>query len=81
MAGERPKLPTNERLDLKRSLVRRVVTYGAGAFLFIGGGGLIAWLKLDGNHAEAKDLFLAILPVSSAIISYWFASQSGRKEN
>ena len=60
----------------KRSLVRRVITYAAASFLFIGGAIFIGALYLaDNKNDQAKDLFLTILPVSSAVISYWFASR------
>ena len=28
------------------------------------------------KYPEAKDLFLTVLPVASAIVSYWFAGRS-----
>ena len=69
----------DESIERQRSRVRRVVTYIAAGFLFFVGTLLICWLEYNNNHDEAKDIFLAILPVSSAIISYWFASRPSSK--
>ena len=45
---------------------------GAAAFLFAGGALMIA-------ADEAKDIFLTVLPVISAIVPYWFAGRSTDK--
>ena len=65
-----------ERRESKRNSVRIRVTYGAAAFLFIGGFIMIIVLLFKSSYAEAKDVFLTILPVSSAVISFWFAGRS-----
>lgn len=65
-----------QRRESRRSLVRIGVTYGAALFLFLGGALMIAWLLLKGDTDNAKDMFLAIMPVSAAVLSYWFASRS-----
>ena len=65
--------------ESKRSAVRVRVTYTAAAFLFVGGPLMIMVLLLQGSYDEAKDIFLTILPVSAAIVSYWFAGRSSDK--
>ena len=62
--------------QLRRSHVRIVITYVAAGFLFFGGYGMVVYLLACGKIDEAKSLFLSILPVSSAVISFWFG---GRK--
>jgi hypothetical protein len=62
--------------QLRRSHVRIVITYVAAGFLFFGGYGMVAYLLACGKIDEAKSLFLSILPVSAAVISFWFG---GRK--
>ena len=38
--------------------------------------GLLLWLGSDATGmAEAKDLFLATLPIGSGILAYWFAAR------
>ncbi len=70
-----------EKRESRRSLVRVLVTYGAAGFLFVIGSAMILALLYQGSYAEAKDLFLTILPVSAAIVSYWFAGRSVGKPN
>ena len=65
-----------EQRESKRSLVRITVTYEATAFLFGIGAIMIAILLWKNKYEEAKDVFLTILPVSSAVISFWFAGRS-----
>ncbi len=62
--------------QLRRSHVRIVITYVAAGFLFFGGYGMVVYLLACGKIDEAKSLFLSILPVSTAVISFWFG---GRK--
>ena len=67
----------DKELKRKRSYVRVKITHYAAYFLFGGGAGLIiAFLFIKDDSTAAKDLFMAILPVASAILSFWFA---GRK--
>ena len=72
-----------EKLEVRRSKVRIWVTYSATYFLFIGGTGFIIFLLWKGGDhiSTAKDIFLTILPVSAAIISYWFAGRGKGPEN
>ena len=72
-------MANEEELESKRSAVRVWVTYGAAAFLFAGGALMIVAFLYKGFHDEAKDIFLTVLPVSSAIVSYWFAGRSTEK--
>ncbi len=74
MKSETEKLEL--KLELRRSLVRIWVTYGAAGFLFVGGALMIAVYLFKDSYAEAKEVFLTILPVSSAVISFWFAGRS-----
>ena len=67
---------SSEGRESRRSLVRVAVTYAAALFLFVGGAGLIGWFMAVEKYPEAKDLFLTVLPVASAIVSYWFAGRS-----
>ena len=66
-------------MDGRRSLVRQVVTYSAALFVFVGGGIMIITLAVysgeDGIDA-AKDLFTAILPIATGVITYWFAGRA-----
>ncbi len=58
-------------------------------YLFIFGPVFCYWLffraaaDADGNTVsrvdDAKDLFLAILPISSGILAYWFAARGAEK--
>ncbi len=61
------------------SRVRVWVTYGAALYVFLFGAilcGLLLWLGSDATGmAEAKDLFLATLPIGSGILAYWFAAR------
>ena len=62
-----------------RSKVRIRTTYAAVAFLFGGGSIFIAFLIWTRKLPEAINLFQTILPVSAAIISFWFAGRGGKK--
>lgn len=60
----------------RKSAVRVLVTYIAAGFLFIVGAGFVAALLARGQLDEAKNVFLAILPVSAAVITFWFAGRN-----
>ena len=65
-----------EKRENRRSRVRIIVTYFAAGFLFIVGPlfiGYFAIIKED--IPAAKDLFLTILPISAAVVTYWFAKR------
>ena len=58
------------------------MTYTAAAFVFGGGTvmiiGLISFGGTSGIDA-AKDLFTAILPIATGVITFWFAGRSYEK--
>ena len=62
-------------MESNRSLVRMLVTYMAAGFLFIVGAALVAYFVATNKTGDGKDLFLAILPVAAAIVTYWFATR------
>ena len=67
-----------EQRENNRSAVRMVVTYVATGFLFVVGAAITGYFIATGKHDDGKDIFLAILPIASAVITYWFAArQSG----
>ena len=66
--------------ESRKSLVRVIVTYASAGFLFGGGALFIVFLIWTGRRDEALSLFNAILPVSAAIISYWFAGRGSNKK-
>ena len=68
----------------RRSAVRICVTYGAGAYVVLGGVMLMATALYGGETAkamfgEAKDVFLATLPIATGILTYWFADRGATK--
>ena len=71
---ESPEMPESEKRESRRSMVRVYVTYARRHIPVRRRGNLIATLFFHGKADEAKDLFLAIMPVSAAVISYWFAT-------
>ena len=71
-------MSTEETREARKSLVRVVVTYGAAGFLFIGGTFFILFLIWTGQRTDAIALFNTILPVSAAIVSYWFAGRGNQ---
>ena len=70
-------MPTlEERLEERRSRVRRWTSYAAVAFLFGGGAGIIGYILWEFRDIDkAIDLFMMIVPIASGIIGYWFAEQ------
>lgn len=74
-------LTTEERIRIRRSRVRTMVTHGAAWFLFAGGAALITYLVVwggDDGDDKGIDLFLTILPVAASIVSFWFAGRTQR---
>ena len=55
------------------------MTYIAADFLFIGGALIVGAFLVMENHEEAKDVFLTILPISAAVVTYWFANRANSK--
>ncbi len=66
---------SEEQRETRRSQVRVLVTYIAAGFLFVGGAGLIFGLCWKGFTDKAVDLFMALLPVSTAVVTFWFAGR------
>ena len=72
--------------ELMRSSVRVIVTFLAAGYLFIGGGFFCYYILKSGdgnapsNLNEAKNIFMAILPISSSILAYWFAARGAEKK-
>ena len=75
MSEELPRNESAEKIEDRKSRVRVRTTYWAATFLFGGGAGLIAVLFFLGEIDKALTLFNTILPISSALISYWFAGR------
>ena len=79
----------DETLSLRRSGVRRYVTYGAAAYLFLGGLVMVCVVaygsagedSIPVNIMAAKDVFMSIVPVASGIVAYWFATRGKPSEN
>ena len=77
-----PNPTITEKINSARSAVRRLVTYIAAAFVFGGGTVMIIGLIIFGGEtgiAAAKDLFTAILPIGTGVITFWFAGRSHEK--
>ena len=71
--------PLEVEQEIKKSRVRVCVTHVATAFIFGGGGFLIAWFASKGKHEDAMVVFNTILPIAAGIVTYWFAARSNRK--
>ena len=67
--------PAHDALEAKRSRVRRWLSYMAGLFIFVGGGGLSAWFMVLGKHEYATNIFNTVLAIAAGIVGYWFASK------
>ena len=59
--------------------MRIFVTHTASLFVFGGGAFMILALFIVNQHNMAKDLFFTILPIGTAIVTYWFAGRSAEK--
>lgn len=70
-----------ERREDNRSAVRMIVTYTAAGFLFVVGAGIIGYLIGTNQVNDAKDVFLALLPIAAAIVTYWFATRKNETRN
>lgn len=75
--------------EVRKSAVRVWVTYMASAYVF-GGGLLLAglciisiWVQALDNVAltVAKDFYLTVFPVATAVITFWFATRGASKNN
>ena len=65
----------------RRSWVRVLNTYAAGVFLFVFGPLLIVSLLWLGRVDDALNVFNILLPVASAIVSFWFAGRDKPQGN
>ena len=61
-------------------MVRVCVTWMAAVYIFVGSAALIGFLwTIDADDARAdisKDIFMAVLPVATGVVTYWFANRS-----
>ena len=77
----RSRKSIEDKIKLRRSKVRVVVTYGAAAFLFGGGALFIGYLALYPAEKEAvtltlaKEIFFVLVPVATSIVTFWFAGR------
>ncbi len=69
----------HQELQRIRSMVRVNVTKFAALFLFVGGTIMITAFMFVKDYSMAKDLFLAIMPVSASIIAFWFGGRGTGK--
>lgn len=74
VASHEAKEPSE--VETRKSAVRVLVTYIAAGFLFVVGAGFVAALLALDKVEDAKNVFLAILPVSAAVITFWFAGRN-----
>ncbi|MXX94267.1 MAG: hypothetical protein F4039_09955 [Gammaproteobacteria bacterium] len=78
---KRPETSVEEFIELKRSFVRRCVSYLAMTSLFVGSPILIVYLLHLEKVDEALQVFNIVLPIASGVIGYWFAEQHIRSQN
>ena len=72
------KSPRELEQDSRKGAVRVLVTYLASGFLFVVGAGFVGTLLVLGLVEDAKNVFLAILPVAAAIVTFWFAGRNNQ---
>jgi len=71
-----------KELARRKSAVRVRVTYAATGYALLGALVLIIGAVASGDINTGKDIFLAVLPVATGVITYWFADRSrGKKPN
>ena len=70
-------MTSKEKIENRRSLVRVIVTYGAGGYIVIGAIALIiADALVDKDKLDVgKEVFTLVLPIATGVITYWFASR------
>ena len=71
----------SQELEARRSRVPVFVTYVAAGFLFVGGALLMLLFMYQEQYEQAEKVFYTILPVSSGIISYWFATRGSSQSS
>ena len=69
------KSEAEQERENNRSAVRMIVTYVAAGFLFVVGAAVSGYLIGSGKITDGKDVFLGILPVAAAVVTYWFATR------
>ena len=69
----------DDNIKRRRSLVRMWITYIAATFVFGGGAGIILYALWMRDTQLAKDTFNVVLPVGTAVVTYWFAGRSAEK--
>lgn len=75
----------NFKQEKRKSNVRIVTTYAAGAYIFIGSIILMLYITFCtkknnlNNFQEVKDIFMLVLPVATGIITYWFSARSNQR--
>ena len=73
--------PEEQKRETRKSAVRVIVTYIAAGFLFVVGAGFVAYLLVLDKVEDAKNVFLAILPISAAVITFWFAGRNNQQHD
>ena len=80
----RDGISVSERMALRRRRDRVYVTLLAGFYLFLGIPAFVFTLHFYEEMGikatglgDAKDLFLATMPIASGIIAHWFGARSG----
>ena len=79
--AEYHKAAEEEIRNARKSAVRILVTYLAAGFLFVVGPGFVAFLLILGQIEDAKNVFMAILPISAAVITFWFAGRNNQQHD
>ena len=79
-SGNEQESDIDQKIKMRKSRVRVRISYWAAGFLFFGGSVFIVFLIWTRKLTEALQLFNTILPVSAAIISFWFAGRGGGKK-
>lgn len=69
------KSKDEEQRESARSAVRVIVTYLAAGFLFVVGAAVVGYLIATNQNVSAKELFMTILPIAAAVVTYWFATR------
>ena len=64
------------RREDDRSRVRRVLSYMAGGFVYVGGGVMTGYLLYKGMYVEAAATFAAVTASAGTVIGFWFATRS-----
>ena len=66
-----------EARENRRNWVRICITYAAAFYIFVGSI-IFTWFlfRLDESKSRiVREVFFAVLPIASSIVTYWFASR------